>query len=270
MKNIAFIIGDTLPPESLYKFGCFDSERHFVDLIKNNDIYLSCPEDFNDPFDCAIIPDFSQLNDEQFTRMIRNVWEIEPSIRNSYPEFDNELVSIFRENQSELAEIYRTYYKKTLGICCFTEEKDNELMWSHYSRGHRGFCLKFATFEKENWLKNGIILRPVIYSLEYPTFCLSTNSSEWTHQWPMIIAKTKSRIWEYEKEWRLMRLNGARERLQYDDVDLKSIYIGVGCKEEDVEMIKCLIRDKNPRPKLYKGKMADYKYKIEFEEIPNE
>ena len=31
------------------------------------------------------------------------------------------------------------------GVCCLSEKHDDVLMWSHYSNGHKGFCLKFET-----------------------------------------------------------------------------------------------------------------------------
>ena len=31
------------------------------------------------------------------------------------------------------------------GVCCFSEKKDDILMWSHYADGHKGFCLEFIT-----------------------------------------------------------------------------------------------------------------------------
>jgi len=55
--------------------------------------------------------------------------------------FDN-FDKVVEDNfKSELREVaYNTLEKK--GICCFSEDKYNVLMWSHYSDKHRGFCLR--------------------------------------------------------------------------------------------------------------------------------
>ena len=36
-------------------------------------------------------------------------------------------------------------YMNTLGVCSFTSESDNLLMWSHYCSSHKGFVVEYDT-----------------------------------------------------------------------------------------------------------------------------
>ena len=53
-----------------------------------------------------------------------------------------------------------------MGILCFSEHCDDILMWSHYSDGHKGFCLEFDRERLEAWK----FCRPVDYDQEYLSF----------------------------------------------------------------------------------------------------
>lgn len=35
--------------------------------------------------------------------------------------------------------------KSSLGICCFSDTYDNELMWAHYTDNYSGICVEYST-----------------------------------------------------------------------------------------------------------------------------
>ena len=41
-------------PASLYKYKAFDDKEHSLELLKTDEMYLSRPTAFNDPFDCGV------------------------------------------------------------------------------------------------------------------------------------------------------------------------------------------------------------------------
>jgi hypothetical protein len=87
---------------------------------------------------------------------------------------------------------------KLIGIISFSKTWKNILLWSHYSNNHKGFCLGFnanlLSFEKTK--KRDV---------EYPC----------DNKYPIIEPReenletkffTKSRVWEYEEEYRIVKI----------------------------------------------------------------
>jgi hypothetical protein len=92
-------------------------------------------------------------------------------------------------------------YKDGVLISCFTENYNSLLMWSHYSNGHQGYCVKYNFDEIFNYFQSNLF--PMIYSSERfkPTITERGNANE--------IVNTfihKALEWKYEREWRVIRL----------------------------------------------------------------
>ena len=104
--------------------------------------------------------------------------------------------------------------KRFSTIACFSEDVKSLLMWSHYAHSHQGFALEYdfrPTLSKP--LERGL-LYPVVYSDERYDASLYIGW-EFLHvlglhsKSPDItafskVALHKSRVWEYEREWRLI------------------------------------------------------------------
>ena len=93
-------------------------------------------------------------------------------------------------------------FNDNLGIFCLTEDPTNLLMWAHYADHHRGVVIEFDethTFlidERDRTMICGI-LEKVNYSDVRPSVFLSLSDA-------IQVFYTKSREWEYEREWRLI------------------------------------------------------------------
>jgi hypothetical protein len=91
-------------PKSLFKF--YDwGEAFGQKVLTNRQLWFSRPQSFNDPFDAFV------TEGELFGEDIKNA--------------DYEFTS-FQHS-----------------CCCFSLRWDSTLMWSHYSRSHRGYCVEF-------------------------------------------------------------------------------------------------------------------------------
>jgi hypothetical protein len=78
------------------------------------------------------------------------------------------------------------------GICCFTRNENNFLMWSHYTNKHSGLLLKLKT------TSSGINFMDVAYTEKFkPTSFIKSPLVSL-----MCMAFTKSKYWEYEEELR--------------------------------------------------------------------
>jgi hypothetical protein len=106
----------------------------------------------------------------------------------------------------------------TVGVICFTSEKDNLLMWAHYAKNHAGVCIEFdanASFfngqhkdsceglfgygtKKDSYANIGEI-KKVRYSNKRPLFIDPKEILNDTDFWFI-----KSEVWSYEKEYRIL------------------------------------------------------------------
>jgi hypothetical protein len=180
-------------PQFIFKYRTIDSTKK---LLENNSLWFSSPKDFNDPFDCQIIPDTNNT-----------VEQIEQYIRKNTPGTftDKEIVAHAAKFQNE--NIWQDYMKiaadrciNSTGVCCFSKNKKNLLMWSHYADSHTGVCLKFDILKDADFFH---VILPVIYRQDYPVYNHLENSESFTTS--MFLSKSTG--WEYEEELRILKLN---------------------------------------------------------------
>ena len=101
------------------------------------------------------------------------------------------------EAQEKAIELLR----KKLGICCFTEIRDNILMWAHYAKQHTGFCLEFDV--------NNEFFRPLTRAIKvkYDGFRPEINVLQLGSYPEGKLGEAlliKADDWDYEKEWRIV------------------------------------------------------------------
>lgn len=94
----------------------------------------------------------------------------------------------------------RMVWRSKIGILSLTEQANNHLMWVHYARNHAGFVLGFdahAPFFEED----GGVLRKVEYK----------SGPDVLSRADMDVCFNKADDWEYEKEWRCVRIFESKE-----------------------------------------------------------
>jgi len=77
----------------------------------------------------------------------------------------------------------------------------NHLMWAHYANGFKGICVGFD-FKK---YKENTTLCSMVYSQKRPELTIEKlldNTLREEYIWELML--TKSRCWEYEKEYRML------------------------------------------------------------------
>ncbi len=125
-------------------------------------------------------------------------------------------------------------------MTCFSESNDNGLMWSHYANGHEGFCVEYD-FKRLEVDPYGLThhLFPVVYDEKRPISrdiasmleskrdldkAIEENyeydgKEELEDILPMFLVKSK--IWEYEREWRVIYT-----KKQMYDINDNTLYAG--------------------------------------------
>ncbi|MDR0834326.1 MAG: DUF2971 domain-containing protein [Candidatus Symbiothrix sp.] len=121
--------------------------------------------------------------------------------------------------------------KEKLKICALSATDDNFLMWSHYANGHQGVAIGVEVDKKYD-----------ICEIEYDgqTFVERNSCSESSAK---EILAHKSKIWNYENEWRVFTED------DFINVNVREIVIGKRMNDKDKELVKKLVTVINSKRK---------------------
>ena len=181
----------------LYKYRELNNFKYFIDILVKNRLYASPYLDLNDPMEGHYF-----FHDE-------------------YNKYDRDMRDLIKGE------------KDNLRICSLTRDSENELMWSHYSDGHKGLVIGVEV--KENYA-----VRPVVYD-GLPVYNNNTLQSTSAIE----ILSHKLLVWEYEQEERVFV-----ESSHYIDVDIQEIIFGRRMSNQDKSLIQDLINSINPSIKI--------------------
>lgn len=183
----------------VYKYYSFDSHEYWKWPLLQKLLFFSRYSAFNDPYEFHF-----KLNKEgSFETKIKFLKEGNPEsehIQNLKTEKDVE--NYLKELNTDFAYSGMKTFFNSFGLCSFSKTPDVLLMWSHYSKGHTGFCLEFDTEkldacaegeDKINWVNVEYVSTvPELSIFSSPTFDK--------------YLKFKSDCWSYEQEVRAYRL----------------------------------------------------------------
>lgn len=226
-KNIAECINFKISnlPKFIYKYRFFDKEEKAIEGLKNNSVHLSFVHNFNDPFDCVSILSYEQIiltglikNDKEiffnnYSDKVRNdmikrilsgeklsniVFDHFGMDKKTYNKFLNRYKEEFNNIVSSLGDEFKTQFL----LCCFSAILNNNLMWSHYSNSHTGFCIEYdiSKLPPNSPFKHS--LYPVIYTKK--PLLAKLRSQDYTNSTKdMLTILNKNIDWRYEKEFRM-------------------------------------------------------------------
>jgi Protein of unknown function (DUF2971) len=255
--GLSLAVTQMILPPHLYKY--FALNERTISVLVNSVIYFSHADGFNDPFDCRIRLSYDGRKEEWkafFRRKLREysphlaTAEIESMIDQKIGQLDDEK---FLDDLDE--EVRRGHLSKS-SVLCLSDAPAQILMWSHYADAHRGCCLQFSTKQK---LFGGA--RRVHYPRRYPNVrfldCVDDHA-KFVHTTYL----TKSKLWKYEKEWRVI---GDEPGLySYNPDALIGIIFGSRMKPEHQDLIRRLARMRKTPLRLYRAEpwKRDFKMQI--------
>lgn len=176
---------------------------------------------------------------------------------------------------------------------CFSETYDNILMWSHYAKSHEGFCVEYdlKLLKKEESLDLLQHIFPVLYldkrlkrkdinsliesHLEMSKALLNDEKYDCGDPLddvlPLFLVKGKA--WEYEQEWRMIFTK--KQQYDMDNKNLETIpfecitgiYLGYRINPEIERNILEICKRQNRKIAVYKSKLSNSEFKLEFEEV---
>jgi len=156
-----------------------------------------------------------------------------------------------------------------IGICSLTRDPLNMLMWSHYAKNHTGFVIEFNIPEES--------YSPNISALQLAKFLVPTDKVEYKLKRPIIrfddapsnqVTKqflTKSLVWKYEQEERVIDFTRGHGVHNYNQNVLKSVIAGANIGEKFNNLkdeVNSLNADKNLKITLHQVKLDPKQYKL--------
>lgn len=250
-------------PATIFKYEAFSAQS--LKNLKAQSIYFGSPLGFNDPYDCALKPRVSASTLEEL-EALRNIYaqkyDVPIDFQTKFKTVSTvELGRMLESSALTVLEKNVDSFLKTKGVSCFSEVNNDLLMWSHYGGRYKGFCLEFDT-EFEPFRK----MRKVKYSENMPKFNVISAFTEDNYDGIFDLFCTKSKSWEYEKEWRILHEEAGTLFTYKPDV-LKSVYFGPDIDNNSLEIVCLILQGQNSKVNFWRGKRSEEKFEVIFEKI---
>jgi hypothetical protein len=187
---------------SLYHYQSVDGDIRLGYLqatLADRTIHLSRPSDFNEPWDCRPWFDATELDDPVEREKLLE-WMLRTEA------LDQAAIEGMRRDPKQLlafAAVNHRFQLWTINdthrVYCLTPDPLNPLMWSHYADGHKGIVLEFNATAPQM-----LYAFRVHYRKEYPPIRMYEEGLGTD----LVPFYTKSEVWEYESEYRLIGEEG--------------------------------------------------------------
>lgn len=274
----------------LYKFR--EVNTNSLSSLANAELWFSSKDDFNDPFEGTLVLEES-LHESDYALWKSNVdWKMEVHPR------DKEFVKIC---QLLGLDPYKTDEKKLIleglrfelnmlteivhesKFLCLSQRDQKcdpiyeNLMWSHYAQGLRGFCLVFNNdgLQKDISLASNQRMRgiKIIYQDQPNKISLSDflRSDMWINEnkqnYIQVVTETiatKSSAWKYENEMRIMTLDPQANAYSYSPETLEEIVFGDKMPSRHKELLLSVAKSKYPNAKIKTARLIPNTYEIEL------
>jgi len=191
---------------TLYKFMGLREERlgYVIDVLENSRIYLSSPDQLNDPADCRPIFKLAKpLSDQDFVR------ELEEDERRMIAEekLTPEQVAEARIKHGvrpedlarSITEHTQLMLQKATRIYCLSADQYSAQMWGYYADAHTGVCLHF---DCDSGSLMGMARRVVYSAARQPILVPIHYNTEDDIADRMVFAKAQG--WQHEQEYRIV------------------------------------------------------------------
>lgn len=255
-------------PDILYKYRNWNEAKH-RSIISELEIYLSSSDQLNDPFDLALPFLYSEAeltNENIWAKLIQvgpNRWpgisnyELQKRAKKQFDYIINNKEEWLNNGEKTIKELV----KNSFGIFSLAQNKNNILMWSHYSDSHKGFVIGFDMYELFKAVGGGI--GPVIYQDEFPTIPLFDQSLH--HSIKLLL--TKSNHWSYEEEFRLTKNKGQRCLFKLPIKAISEIIIGVLMPSQNIDDLLANLAKNKFKGKVFKAKLMQRNFGLDFDEL---
>ena len=232
-------------------------------ILIDKKIWYAIPTSFNDPFDCGIDLSLNMSLKEKVevlkNRMNQEGWTKEKIEQQLNLSFD-QCGRLNDKAENNILKIRDDIQKKrdNAGVLSLSASNNKMLMWSHYTKGHTGFCIEFEVDKKSNSISE------VKYKEDIPQYTLhdifiKKNATVFD------LLITKHIGWKYEKEYRIILDKG---NIAYDlPGKITSVIFGLKTTSKDIEEVKKIAILNYPDIQFKKCTKSQNKFEILIENL---
>lgn len=261
-------------PLSLYKFRYFDPDGYNLRILTHNELFLSSPSNFNDPFDSFIPVKYEGTNEEMEDFCRDHILEQHPNWKENDVKTEvRKMVKNIRTPDwaSKGRKREREFINKNYGVFSMTTDYKNILMWSHYSHSHTGFCVGLNYRKLELRLKNFDIstesllyIFPIEYSKAYPLVNRFKHDNIERFKKTLLV---KAENWRYENEYRLIGLRFANSKIDVGSGIINRVILGCQISSENRKRIVSILENRQERIYLYETSKKENDFGLDFNRI---
>ncbi len=233
-----------------------------ADILLKDEIFLSAPTTFNDPFDRPVI-NFSG-SDEKWNAMLNQQLSLARTKKGKPipPAKKIQLkAQAKRKNKSKVfAEHFNSQAQNSFCVLCLSSKPDNLLMWSHYADSHKGICVGFGLDELQS---NFELIFRINYLKEFPKVSLLDIDDPLKF---LSAFSTKHPDWSYEEEIRVANLHTPR-LVQIPANTIKSIHLGCEITAKEKDFILDLSTSRELNVEVFQAEKDIHNLKLHFKNI---
>lgn len=268
---------DTLNPPFLYKYRAVNELS--LSALSQGRVWYSMPSGLNDPHDVAarwqkeftdqeIVEDYVMMREvgspvtgiaDHIRDLIKKGWSYTSILKF----VDDLFIKIDGKTQRELLQdvlYYNEVIFNSMGVFSLSEDPVQPLMWAHYSASHTGFCLGFENHETSVVGQYG---NKVDYFEKMPKPNIRSFQEDGGGEVVGLIAYSKSKDWEYEKEWRILKQSG-NKLYPYPGI-LSEVVLGIKIDPDDEAKVREAVSKSGYRPEYKRVVRTDGEYELKLE-----
>lgn len=230
-------------------------------LLVNRELFFSDPQNFNDPFDCALGVDFGkEATDDEWTEYFEHVLEIDEPESTPEDRRGKAIANVKRDRHRDSSFLSETEsgiaqqvtgIGRQQGVLCLTSDPKNILMWAHYANDHKGLVLGFDTQRLLDMKTGEFRGSKIDYKPEFPRlsdYLEAVRKMKQGRDEAMfdLFYCRKHRDWEYEKEWRFFS-RAPNTTVGFDPRGLMEIIFGWKMSEKSRRVIMKLVEGYGPQ-----------------------
>lgn len=127
----------------LYKYQ--KVSEHSLTNLGNGEIWGTCPDAFNDPYDCICCYTVSQIK-----KAVYDLLSEERICKYKAIFQTNSRAKVVEELILSLLSKYNENFRKQYCVSCFSIYNDSEIMWGHYADCAKGFVTAYNGYDLQN------------------------------------------------------------------------------------------------------------------------
>ena len=167
-------------------------------------------------------------------------------------------------------------FSKKIRIASFSDKPDNMTAWTTLAANHSGIALKFACGDETSLPSPKRLAYtatpPEVTNLKEQVDVLFGRQQAPNNEEFILKLLQKDKALSGQKEWRCFSFDSAEDGLLYtnkpfEPAELKAVYLGLACSEEDKTAIIKVIKEKLKKTKVYQAKKAPAGYAVEFDQV---